>query len=378
MRVGFSLGLSPNCPYCSELPAPGERTGRLFVSSPCESIELALTCWLRLRHVSVQRTAIGLLSFLVDPELISEFCTVAPSLLDIASAHEVRLTLRPASESELSHRDILGMEPIARFIGRMEGEWLIRYLQSGSVENVFHPMVNPVTCKIEAYECLMRAVLPDGRIANPAEMISTARNAEVMMQLDRVARLSAIRNAARNSISETIFINFNPNTRCEPEICLRNMVEEAATCGIDPARIVFEVTESEYITDSEHLRKVLSFYRSNGFRIALDDLGSGYSSLNLLTELRPDFVKLDMALIRGIDQDRYKQHVTRSLLEMSLKLGVGTVVEGVETDGEWVWATEHGAHLIQGFYFAKPAFVPPLGPDLETWSRDASPVRRTA
>jgi EAL domain-containing protein (putative c-di-GMP-specific phosphodiesterase class I) len=224
----------------------------------------------------------------------------------------------------------------------------------------------------------MRAVLPNGGVVNPGEMISTARNAEVMLQLDRVARLSAIRNASRTGIQEAIFINFNPSTRCDPEVCLQDMVEEAANCGIDAARIVFEVTESECITDSEHLRKILSFYRTHGFRIALDDLGSGYSSLNLLTELRPDFVKLDMALIRGIDQDRYKQHVKRSLLEMSQKLGVGTVVEGVETDGEWQWATEHGAHLIQGFYFAKPAFVPPLGPDLETWSREMPAVRRTA
>ncbi len=310
---------------------------------------------------------------------MAEFCFAAESLFGGDAMPEVKLTIADLDVFELNHRDILKMESANQFVGRLNGEWLINRLREGHLENAFHPMVNPQTGEIEAYECLMRAVLSDGRVKTPAEMIATARAAGLMLQLDRVARVSAIHNAAKKNISETVFVNFNPSTTCDPKVCLQSTVAAAREAGIHPSRIVFEVTESEFVTDANHLKLVLDFYRSEGFRIALDDLGSGYSSLNLLTELRPDFVKLDMALIRNIDLDRYKQHVTGSLLDMATCLGVRTVVEGVETAGEWDWAANHGADMIQGYFFARPAFSPPVGPDFATWSnRPFAAVRATA
>ena len=94
--------------------------------------------------------------------------------------------------------------------------------------------------------------------------------------------------------------------------------------------------------------------------MALDDVGAGYNSLTLLTRLRPDFVKLDMELTRGVDRDRYKARVVGKLLEMARDIGARTVVEGVETDGEWVWARAHGADFVQGYLFARPATPPPV------------------
>ena len=103
----------------------------------------------------------------------------------------------------------------------------------------------------------------------------------------------------------------------------------------------------------------MEFYRGAGFRVALDDLGSGYGSLNLLSQLKPDFVKLDMKLIRDVDRDPYKAEITRKLLEMARGLGVATIVEGIETQGEWEWAHENGADYAQGYLFARPASPPP-------------------
>lgn len=111
--------------------------------------------------------------------------------------------------------------------------------------------------------------------------------------------------------------------------------------------------------DVDHLLGILSFYRRAGFRVALDDLGAGYSSLNLLARLRPDFVKLDMELIRGIDVDPYKAVVVDKLLDLAREVGAISVVEGVETEGEWRWAEAHGADLVQGFLCARPQADPP-------------------
>ena len=89
-------------------------------------------------------------------------------------------------------------------------------------------------------------------------------------------------------------------------------------------------------------------------------MGAGYSSLNLLTRLKPDYVKLDMHLVRGVDADPYKAEVAGKLLEMARGLGVKSVVEGVETVGEWRWARDRGADFVQGYLFAKPAADPPV------------------
>ena len=113
-------------------------------------------------------------------------------------------------------------------------------------------------------------------------------------------------------------------------LTVKAVIEDA---GIDPGRVVFEVVESDEVRDTAHLLDILSTYRAAGFRVALDDVGAGYSSLGLLARLRPDFVKLDMGLVRGVDADPYKAQVAGKLVEMARGLGVETVVERVETAG---------------------------------------------
>ena len=89
-------------------------------------------------------------------------------------------------------------------------------------------------------------------------------------------------------------------------------------------------------------------------------MGSGYSSLNLIHRLRPDFMKLDMDLIRGVDRDPYKATVARKVVELARDLGVHTIAEGVESAGEMAWVRDHGATFAQGWFIAKPA-SPPIG-----------------
>jgi EAL domain-containing protein (putative c-di-GMP-specific phosphodiesterase class I) len=128
---------------------------------------------------------------------------------------------------------------------------------------------------------------------------------------------------------------------------------------IAPDRVVFEIIESDHIA-ADHLRRICDYYRGRGFGIALDDIGSGYSSLTLLNELRLDNMKLDMQLIRNIDHDGYKALITGKLLETAQGLGITTIAEGVETAAEYAWLAQHGADLIQGYYIAKPAAPPPV------------------
>jgi EAL domain-containing protein (putative c-di-GMP-specific phosphodiesterase class I) len=99
---------------------------------------------------------------------------------------------------------------------------------------------------------------------------------------------------------------------------------------------------------------MLATHRDAGFRVALDDVGAGYSGLNLVHQLRPDFIKLDMELIHGVTEDPYKALITTKTLEIAAALGIESIAEGVETDEELAWVRDNGATYAQGYGIARP------------------------
>jgi EAL domain-containing protein (putative c-di-GMP-specific phosphodiesterase class I) len=329
--------------------------------------ESAVLTWFEEHGLDRSPAGSGLIFAQIKENLLRKLCSEFRDLMTRDEFEQSRLMIKPADHGAITPRDLLTMTSARSYIARIQGEWLTEMIRSESMDNVFQPLVDPVTFEIKGYECLMRGRLPNGARVMPAHMLETARDMGLILQLDRLARTSALRNASRQNVLGLIFINFSPTAVDHPEDCLESTVDALVDSGVDPGRVVFEVTESERVADAAHLTHVLRGYRDAGFQIALDDLGAGYSGLNMLTQIRPDYVKLDMNLIRNIDQDVYKQHVTRSILEMAQHLCISTVVEGVESAQEWQWAADHGACLIQGFHYAKPAYVPPTGPDDPAW-----------
>ena len=127
---------------------------------------------------------------------------------------------------------------------------------------------------------------------------------------------------------------------------------------------MLELTEAAAITDFEHARSRVAALHSAGFRIAVDDLGSGYSSLNSLALLEPDFVKLDMAMVRGIEGGQRAARLIKHILEYCRGEGMRVVCEGIETTQELRVVRDIGVELAQGFLFARPgpAFPTPVLP----------------
>lgn len=255
--------------------------------------------------------------------------------------------------------DVPRTMPLRRFLGLSQGDWLLAMLEAERVTTHFQPIVRADnTAIVFAQEALLRGVAEDGSLVPPGRVFEAAREAGLLFQLDLTARRSAIRAAGRTGIHSHIFINFNPTSIYDPAFCLRSTVQAVHETGIDPQRIVFEIVESDRNHDIAHLRRITDFYRAAGFRIALDDMGSGYSSLNLLHQLRPDFVKLDMELIRDVHQDQYKAMIARKLLEIAQELEIQTVAEGVECAEELAWVRQNGATYVQGYLIARPSAVP--------------------
>jgi EAL domain-containing protein (putative c-di-GMP-specific phosphodiesterase class I) len=155
-----------------------------------------------------------------------------------------------------------------------------------------------------------------------------------------------------------VFVNFIPTAIYSPEHCLQTTLAEAHKSGVNPHNFVFEVVETDKVDSVEHLENILLFYRKHGFRYALDDVGQGYSTLEMVERLKPDFVKLDMHYVQGVADDIAKQKAALDLLNTARAVGSRPLAEGVETLEDWRWLVEAGYELFQGYLFGKPELTP--------------------
>lgn len=264
-------------------------------------------------------------------------------------------TLFVAHDEQMSADQIINARSLSELLAKVSSRWLVDMIAQKALRVHLQPIVHAHNVdSVYAYECLLRGVASDGSLVSPKMMFDIAESAKLTYQLDRAARLAAIRTVVEQTITSNIFINFNPTSVYDPRTCLRTTFAAIENAHINPQQIVFEVTESEYISDLPHLINIINHYRSEGFRVALDDLGAGYGSLGLLAQLKPDIVKLDRRLISNIDQDEFQQGVLRSLLSMAQRLNIETVAEGIERPEERDWLVEHGATYLQGFLFGRP------------------------
>ncbi|WP_027192712.1 EAL domain-containing protein [Megalodesulfovibrio gigas] len=349
------------CSRCEMLPPPLPREGMLYMAPPiAPTSRLLETLFATLQAPCTEACFPGLLQTACSLGLLE---TVAAQLGETLHEQELRdtkcLYLPHGEALEIGH--LLRLQSLEQLLTRVRGEWLADMLAAGRIETWFQPIVHAdAPQEVFAYECLMRGRTAAGALVTPGEIFSIARKADLLFQLDRACRLSAVEAAHRHGIRQKIFINFIPTTIYRPEACLQTTFQAIQARGLDPAQVVFEVTESEHVSDTNHLLAILDYYRAHGFRHALDDLGAGYSSLNLLSQLKPDFMKLDMQLIRHVDRDAYKAAITRNCIELARQLHVISIAEGVETPEELAWLQAAGVDYVQGFCIARPAPEPPM------------------
>jgi EAL domain-containing protein (putative c-di-GMP-specific phosphodiesterase class I) len=256
--------------------------------------------------------------------------------------------------------DLMLTDSLDNFLTWVRSQWLVHLMRERRLTTFFQPIVEcHVPHRVFAYECLLRGTQPDGEVIPPDLLFAAARATDQLTLLDSAAKRIHVEAAARHGIKTSVFINFGPLAIHESEGCLDETLRAIAETKMPTDQFVFEVVESDRTADVIGLARVLDIYRQQGLRVALDDLGAGYNSLNLLAEIKPDFIKLDMHLVRNVDRDPYKSRVAAKMLELAQELGIRTVVEGVETPGQWQWSADHGADFAQGFLFAKPAPIPP-------------------
>lgn len=208
-----------------------------------------------------------------------------------------------------------------------------------------------------AFEALCRPRAPE--FPNPLALIHAAERAGRIAPLGRALRQGGIRALAQMPADSVMFLNLHPLELHDREF---NTIESflAEWSG----QVVFEITEVAGIKDYAPVKEIIRQMRGAGFRIALDDLGSGYSGLNSLAMLQPDFVKLDMDLVHSITGDARARRLVRHIVEFATEEGMLVVGEGVETAEQRAVLTEMGCQLLQGFLFSRGV---PINDVLERW-----------
>ena len=211
------------------------------------------------------------------------------------------------------------------------------------------PIVDVDARQVFAHEALVR-----GPTGEPASSVLSRITQANRYPFDQACRDKAIQIAARLQMRSHLSINFLPNAIYRPELCIRSTLHAAHRHGFPIEQIIFETVEGEQVSDGKWLAEILREYKRIGFKTAIDDFGAGFAGLNLLADFQPDIVKLDMALIRGIDHSKPRRAIVAGVVAMCRQLDIAVIAEGIESADEARCLADLGIHLMQGYWFGRP------------------------
>src|SRR5262249_7697320 len=259
-------------------------------------------------------------------------------------------TLLKTIEDAVGTRREQGQSYMAALMGQrdLEREALHDCLRD-KLDLALQPFVETNHHDVVGYEGLLRTRHADLR--GPLEVIEAAeRNRQIDALGAAVFRL-AVRRLQTLPPWLPLFINVHPLELEEPQ-ALR---ERLAPLKAYRQRVVFEITERSDLTALKGWQESLALLRGEGFRVAVDDLGAGYSSLSALASIKPEFMKVDMSIVRGVDRDQHKRQLLELLARFARATGATLIAEGVETRSEADALAASGAQWLQGFLFGRPA-----------------------
>jgi EAL domain-containing protein (putative c-di-GMP-specific phosphodiesterase class I) len=277
----------------------------------------------------------GALGYLVKPVRLAELLEAVQRALRL---HQMAKLKREAVEMmgklKMQVGDRAGLE--TRFQSSLGRLWL-----------ALQPIVRCSTKEIFAFEALMRSDEPT--LAMPLALLDAAERLGRQPELSARLRDLAAEVTHRPGVPR-LFVNLHPLDLLDDSI----FSLEAPLSRVAKS-VVLEITERASLDEVKDVRARVQRLRALGFEIAVDDLGSGYAGLNSFAQLEPEFVKLDMTLVRDVDQRPTQRRLIGSMVSLCKDLGIGVIAEGIETAAERDVLLELGCDLLQGYYFARPA-----------------------
>ena len=227
-------------------------------------------------------------------------------------------------------------------------------LVQGKLRSVYEPVVDAKSLTVFGYEALVRG--PEGSaFTSPAELFGIAAEEGLLFELDCQCRRAAVAGAIDFPEGAKLFMNIRPTAIHDPSFQPDALTRTLDRCGLSPAEVVFEISEQESIENYEIFREARDNYGKLGFQFALDDTGAGYASLEAVLELAPEFIKVDRAFVRGIDQDSARQNMVRAFQAIARDMNSRIIGEGLDTLEELRTLGQMGIPFGQGWLFGKPA-----------------------
>ncbi len=241
----------------------------------------------------------------------------------------------------------------------LKKEELKKVMQSEKVNSAYQPILSLDKGQTVGFEILNR---PQSTPLFPTtekfyDYIGKSR--DVVMLEHFLRDLSLERYSEQIRISQChndklVFLNIQPQVLADPTYRSGQTLELLAKHNLSPSQIVLELTEKEAVLDYNHFERIIDHYRQQGFRIAVDDAGTGYNSLKTLVYLKPEFIKIDKSLIRNIGNQPDQQHLVELLLEFALQSETRIIAEGIETFSELRYLQNLGVHMGQGYALGRP------------------------
>lgn len=222
---------------------------------------------------------------------------------------------------------------------------------------VYQPIIALQSSEVFGYEALTR-LRNQSWFEGPMQLFEFAAAEGQTYVLDRLAREKAIDGCMSLKMEQKLFINVMAQIMEDPSFSPGQTITLLEQQRLSPQNVVFEITERSSIEDFGSVKKALEHYRNQGYQIAIDDVGAGYSSLQSIVELRPDYLKIDRSIIHHIDQDEVKSYILNTLLELGAKMGISLIAEGIERSEELEQLRGMGVQYAQGYLLGKPAVFP--------------------
>ena len=252
-----------------------------------------------------------------------------------------RATLPPGGARKTSPQISLASESSAesRFERALAGLYM-----------AFQPIVSVTDRRVLGYEALLRT--EEKSLVRPPDLIEVAERLGRLNDLGRAARRSVAAAIPTAPADARIFINLHASDLADEEL-----LSSRSVLAPFADRIVLEITERASLDGVDDVGERVGALRRHGYWLAIDDLGAGYAGLTSVSRLEPEVVKLDMSLVRGIDQSRTKQHLVQSMAKVCRELAMTVVTEGVETAAERDTLLRLGCDVLQGYYYGRPSRV---------------------
>jgi EAL domain-containing protein (putative c-di-GMP-specific phosphodiesterase class I) len=262
-------------------------------------------------------------------------------------------TLRPEALIRRARKHALhDAELNARIEARRRREEFTSLVLAEQVSMVFEPIARLTNREVLGYEALARGV-GNPHLSTPKELFEVAEETDLLFELDCLCRLQALRQAKRLPDGAKLFLNLLPCAIYDPAFEGEALTRTLQDHQLSPGDVVFEISERESIGNFAIFREICDRYCEMGFQIAMDDVGAGYGSLEAVTELSPDYIKVDIAFIRAIESDPTRREVLVALSGIARRIGAQIIAEGIETAEQFETLKELGVPFGQGYFVGR-------------------------